>query len=65
MTLPPEIEMLGRVVRGARLQLQDHIKPRDETERAIVNALGDCSWDECVAAIQKHRSAPPQPAEPK
>jgi hypothetical protein len=51
-----ELELMGRMVRGARLMLADDVKPRDDTERAIVNALGECSWDECVTAIQRYRS---------
>lgn len=56
------LDALGHAVRGARDELTEHVKPRDDTERAIVNALGECSWDECVAAIQKYRSQGPTPA---
>ena len=54
-----ELEVMGHMVRGARLLLADAIKPRDATERAIVNALGECSWDECVSAIQSYRAEHP------
>lgn len=40
----------------ARNELAEHVHPRDETERAICNALGECSWDECVGAIQRYRA---------
>ncbi len=53
------LSALGYAVRGAREDLTEHVKPRDETEQAIVGALGNCSWDECVAAIQKLRSGNP------
>jgi hypothetical protein len=43
-------------ISAARKDLSEHVQPRDETERAIVNALGECSWDECVTAIQKYRA---------
>lgn len=57
-------ELMACMVRGARLLLADEVKPRDETERAIVNALGECSWDECVSAIHRYRSEHPSaPAE--
>jgi hypothetical protein len=51
-----EPELMARMVRGARLMLADAVKPRDDTERAIVDALGECSWDECVTAIQRYRA---------
>lgn len=40
----------------ARGELSDHVQPRDDFERAVVNALGDISWDEAVEAINKHRA---------
>jgi hypothetical protein len=49
----------------ARNELTEHVQPRDETERAICNALGECSWDECVTAIQRYRSEQvPTPEKP-
>jgi hypothetical protein len=50
------LEALKHSMRSARDELAEHVKPRDETERAIVNALGECSWDECVSAIQRYRT---------
>lgn len=50
------LESLKDSMRRARDELSEHVKPRDETERAIVNALGECSWDECVSAIQRYRT---------
>lgn len=50
------LDALGHAVRSARNDLAEHVKPRDETERAIVDALGECSWDECVGAIQRYRA---------
>ena len=58
------LETLGHAVRSAQDELTEHVKPRDETERAICNALGECSWDECVAAIQQYRSDFPARGEP-
>lgn len=52
-----ERQQMARMVREAQLTLTDRINPRDDTERAIVNALGDISWDEAVEAINRHRSA--------
>jgi hypothetical protein len=51
-----KLELMSWVVRCARLMLADDVKPRDDTECAIVNALGECSWDECVIAIQRYRA---------
>lgn len=50
-------------ITNARSDLSDHVQPRDDFERAVVNALGDISWDEAVEAIQKHRAAPTVEAE--
>lgn len=44
------------LIRQARDELIEHVKPRDETERAICCALGECSWDECVDAVKKYRA---------
>ena len=49
-------ELLVGMVLEARIELIDHVQPRDETETAICNALGECSWDECVSAIQRYRA---------
>lgn len=49
--------MLSNAVLHARMELDDHVKPRDDFERAVINALGDISWDEAIAAITKHRRA--------
>jgi hypothetical protein len=54
--------MIGRMVRGAQLILADEVRPRDDFENAVVCALGEISWDEAVAAIEKYRAGPPQPA---
>ncbi len=43
-------------IHQARSELVEHVEPRDETERAICAALGECSWDECVTAIQRYRA---------
>jgi len=43
----------------ARNELIEHVRPRNATERAICDALGECSWDECVAAIQSYRAEHP------
>lgn len=58
-----EHELLARMVRGAQLLLADEIAPRDEFEHAVVNTLGEISWNEAVAAIQKHRATEPQEAD--
>lgn len=42
----------------ARDELARHVQPRDDTERAIVNALGEISWDEAIEAIKRHRASP-------
>lgn len=47
--------LLAEIVSIGRQQLTDHVQPRDETERAIVRALGEISWDEAVEAIQQYR----------
>jgi hypothetical protein len=49
-------DLLAGTVLKARIELIDHVKPRDETETAICNALGECSWDECVSAINRYRA---------
>lgn len=51
-----EPEVLYRMVRGAQLMLADTVKPRDDFERAVVNTLGEITWDEAIAAIQGHRA---------
>lgn len=48
------------MVRAAQLDLQEHVKPRDDFEVAVVAALGEISWDEAIAAIAKHRAAQAQ-----
>lgn len=50
--------LLGRSVLIARTELAEHVKPRDDFEYAVVNALGEISWDEAIAAITKHRGEP-------
>jgi len=50
------LDALRDAIRSGHSDLIEHVKPRDETERAICDALGECSWDECVTAIQKYRS---------
>jgi len=47
----------------ARVDLAEHIKPRDDFEIAVINALGEISWDEAMQAIQQHRRAQPQPVD--
>lgn len=54
MSIP---EALRAAARSARDELMEHVKPCDDFERAVVNALGDISWNEAVEAINKHRSA--------
>lgn len=49
-------ENMPQFVADARNALSAHIQPRDETEQAIVNALGEISWDEAVEAIRKRRA---------
>lgn len=49
-------EILG-MVRSAQDDLTQHVQPRDDMERAIINALGEISWDEAVTAIMRHRSS--------
>lgn len=44
------------LVMQSRRELAEHVKPRDDTETAICNALGEISWDEAVDAIKKYRS---------
>lgn len=48
-------EQLSEGVRRARVELYEHVEPRDDFERAVVDALGEISWDEAIAAIEKHR----------
>jgi hypothetical protein len=50
--------LLGSAVLGARMELDQHVQPRDDFERAVINALGEISWDEAVEAINKHRASP-------
>ena len=58
------LEYLRTAIRSAHGDLIEHVKPRDETERAICGTLGECSWDECVNAIQRYRAEQgPTPAE--
>lgn len=60
--------MLNRLkthVLAARMELDEHVQPRDDFERAVINALGEISWDEAVTAILKHRATLPTPAEPR
>lgn len=40
---------------AARFDLKQHIQPRDDFERAVIDSLGDIAWDEAVRAIEKHR----------
>lgn len=47
---------LKTAVLQARIELEEHVRPRDEFERAVINALGEISWDEAIAAIEKHRA---------
>lgn len=53
-----------QLVRHARGELERHVKPRDQTERGIVNALGDISWSEAVKAIRAHRADVARPTSP-
>lgn len=46
------------MVASAQGDMTEHVEPRDEFERAIINALGEISWDEAIAAILKHRAEP-------
>jgi len=48
-------------VHQARTELTDHVQPRDDFETAVINALGDISWDEAVDAITKHRAELSEP----
>lgn len=48
--------LLGHSVLTARTELAEQVKPRDDFEYAVVNALGEISWDEAVEAINKHRA---------
>lgn len=50
------LEALRQSIRSAHGELVEHVKPRDDTERAICNTLGECSWNECVDAIQRYRA---------
>lgn len=49
----------------AREDLSAHVEPRDEFERAVIDALGEISWDEAVDAINKYRATPSASAEGK
>jgi hypothetical protein len=46
--------LLGSIM-NARMDLYDHVQPRDQFEINVINALGDISWDEAITAINKHR----------
>lgn len=50
--------VLAASVLNARMELDEHVKPQDDFERAVINALGEISWDEAVEAIDKHRATP-------
>ena len=65
MTHASTLDALRRAVRSAHDELTEHVRPRDETERAICAALGEISWDEAVTAIQRYRSDVPATTEPK
>jgi hypothetical protein len=54
--MKPLLADLGQAVRSARTDLMAHVQPRDKMEQDICNALGECSWDECVTAIQRYRA---------
>jgi hypothetical protein len=43
-------------VKRARVELYEHVEPRDDFEHAVIDALGEISWDEAIAAIEKHRA---------
>lgn len=55
MPVPEELTKVLDAAWQARMELWEHVMPRDDTERAIVNALGEISWDEAVNAINKYR----------
>ena len=50
-------EEIVSTLRNGRLDFANHVQPRDVFEWAIVNALGEISWDEAVTAIGDHRAA--------
>ncbi len=56
-------EQLSEGVKRARVELYEHVEPRDDFERAVIEALGEISWDEAIEAINKHRATDPTPAE--
>lgn len=53
--------LLGAVL-NARLELDEHVQPRDDFERAVINVLGEISWDEAITAILRHRAEFPTDA---
>lgn len=48
---------IAKIVASARENFADTFQPRDDFERAIMNALGEISWNEAAQAIEKHRAA--------
>lgn len=59
MSVSPEMTWtpteLREYLSGCKETMRAELQPRDEFEEAVLNALGDISWDEAIAAINDHR----------
>lgn len=59
MTAAADMLAIRVMIQEARERTTRLCTPRDDTERAIVNAVGEISPDEAVAAIERHRAGLP------
>lgn len=50
------MNQLSDMVQSAQTDLTGHVEPRNDFERAVINALGEISWNEAIAAIERHRA---------